>query len=204
MSETLQEKESLFSRFLMPVIVLTIICALAGTALAGLKIITAQQIEAQLLANVQAPALEKMFPAATNDPVADRKKFSLPDGREITAFPVYEDNKLSSIALEGIGTGYGGDLGVMVAFNLDNNTISRIGITIFKETPGIGTKVQTGRFLNQFSGRSNAALRSEGGEIDGISGATFSSKGTVTGVQQALNIFGEIKAELLQAWPAQI
>lgn len=196
-------KESLLTT-LMPVIMLTIICAVAGAALAGLKIVTAPQIESQLLANVQGPALTQMFPEADNNPLAERKKFSLEDGTMVTAFPIYENKKLTAVALEGIGTGYGGDLGVMVAFNLDNDTVRRIGITIFKETPGIGTKVKTGRFLKQFGGRASAALRSEGGEIDGVSGATFSSKGTVLAVQQAIGIFGTLKGELVQAWPEQI
>lgn len=196
-------KESLLTT-LMPVIVLTIICAVSGAALAGLKIVTAPQIESQLLANVQGPALGKMFPEASNDPLAERRKFSLEDGTVITAFPIYENRKLSAVAIEGIGTGYGGDLGVMVAFNLDNGTVRRIGITIFKETPGIGTKVMTSRFLKQFNGRENVALRSEGGEIDGVSGATFSSKGTVLGVQHAISVFGALKGELRKAWPEQI
>lgn len=196
-------KESLFTT-LMPVIVLTVICAVSGAALAGLKIVTAPQIESQLLANVQGPALVQMFPGASNDPLAERKKFSLPDGGEVTAFPIYENNRLVSIALEGTGTGYGGDLGTMVAFNLDNGTVRRIGITIFKETPGIGTKVMTNRFLRQFDGRDNVALRNEGGEIDGVSGATFSSKGVVLGVQQAIAIYGVLREELARAWPEQI
>lgn len=202
MSEA-KPKESLLTA-LMPVIVLTVICAVSGTALAALKIATADRIELQLLANVQGPALAKMFPQASNDPITERRKFTRPDGGVVTAFPIYENNKLTAVALEGIGTGYGGELGALVAFNPDNGSINRIGISVFKETPGIGSKILTGRFLNQFNGRSDVALRSEGGEIDGVSGASFSSKGAVTGVQQAIAIFGELKGELVKAWPEQM
>lgn len=198
-----EQKESLLTT-LMPVIVLTVICAVSGTALAALKIATADQIELQLLSNVQAPALAKMFPAPSNDPITERKKFTRADGSLVTAFPVYESGKLSAVVLEGIGTGYGGDLGALVAFNPENGSIKRIGISVFKETPGFGTKILTARFLNQFNGRSSVALKNEGGEIDGVSGASFSSKGAVTGVQQAMGIYGEIKDELLKAWPEQI
>ena len=195
-----EHKESLLTT-LMPIIVLTTICAVAGTALAALKVVTAEQIETQVLNNVQAPAMSKMFPNPGNNPIAERKKFTLADGTVVTAFPIYEGGKLISIALEGFGTGYGGELGTMVAFNLDNDTVNRIGVTIFKETPGFGTKILTARFMNQFNGRKNVALKSEGGEIDGVSGASFSSKGAVTGVQQAIGIYGELKDELLKAWP---
>ncbi len=205
MSETMDntQKESLL-KTLMPVIVLTIICAISGSALAALKIGTAEQIEIQLMANVQAPALKSMFPAASNDPVADRKKFNLEGGGVITVFPVYENKQLTSVALEGIGQGYGGDLGIMVGFNLSNDTMRNVGITIFKETPGIGSKINTGRYLKQFGGKSSAALRSDGGEIDGVSGATVSSKGSIMAVQNALELFKTVKPEIEKAWPAQM
>lgn len=198
------KKESLLTT-LMPVIVLTAICAVSGTSLAALKVATADQIEVQLLTNVQKPALEKMYPNISANPLEQRKKFALEDGSLVAAFPIYENNRLVAVALEGMGTGYGGDLGTMVAFNIDNDSINRIGVTVFKETPGIGDKALTARFLSQFNGRSSGiSLKNEGGDIDGVSGATFSSKGIILGVRQAMAIYGELKDELLKAWPEQI
>lgn len=197
------QKESLLQT-LMPVIVLTVICAISGSALAALKVGTAEQIESQLLANVQGPVLNSMFPAPSNNPIEERKKFTLADGAVITVFPVYENNKLTSVAIEGIGQGYGGDLGVMTAFNMADNTLRQIGVTISKETPGIGTKIQTGRYLKQFNGKSSVALRADGGEIDGVSGASVSSKGSVMAVQHAMGIFTSLKPEIEKTWPAQL
>lgn len=197
------QKESLLQT-LMPVIVLTVICAISGSALAALKIGTAEQIENQLLANVQGPTLKNMFPSTSNDPIEDRKKFTLADGSVVTVFPVYENSQLTSVAIEGIGQGYGGDLGVMTAFNLDNGSLRQIGVTVSKETPGIGTKIQTSRYLKQFSGKSSVALRPDGGDIDGVSGATISSKGSVMAVQHAISIFTLLKPEIEKTWPAQM
>ena len=64
------EKET-FLQSLMPVIVLTIIFAVAGATLAGIKIGTADRIQNQPLANVQGPALPRMFPHAANHPISD-------------------------------------------------------------------------------------------------------------------------------------
>ncbi|MDL2313733.1 FMN-binding protein [Desulfovibrio sp. OttesenSCG-928-C14] len=189
---------------LMPVVVLTIICAVAGATLAGVKIGTAERIENQLLVNVQGPALQKMFPHAANNVIAERKKFTVKDGRNVVAFPVYERHQLRAVAIEGIGQGYGGDLGVMVGFNIDNDSLYGIAITISKETPGIGSEVSSSRFTKQFTGSPDAvALRSNGGEIDAISGATISSTGAVNGVKEAAALYKELKAELVKAWPAQ-
>lgn len=194
-------KESLLQN-LMPVIVLTIICAVSGATLAGVKLGTAQRIEEQVLSNVQGPTLLRMFPQAENDLIAERKKLVRADGREVTVFPVREKNRLSAVAIEGFGPGYGGDLGVMVGFNLEAGTIRSIGITSSKETPGIGSRVAEPQFARQFAGKApSVALSSNGGDIDALSGATISSGASVTAVEEAGRAFTELKEEILKAWP---
>lgn len=206
MSSTLefeQPKESLLQT-LMPVIILTLICAISGATLAAVKIGTAEQIENQLLANIQGPTLRKMYPQADNDPIAERKKIATPSGDSVVVFPVYEKGNLSSVAIEGIGTGYGGDLGVMVGFNLAAGNIRSIGVTLSKETPGIGTQIQDGRFTKQFSGKKpSVSLRPDGGEIDAISGATISSKGAIIAVQNAGKNFESLRPEIEKTWPVK-
>jgi len=57
------------------------------------------------------------------------------------------------------------------------------------ETPGLGANVKEEPFYGQFAGKKGVlSLVKEGGQIDGISGATISSKGAVAGVNKALNI----------------
>ena len=202
--EETPEKETLLQS-LMPVIVLTVICALSGAALAGVKIGTAERIENQLLVNVQGPALQRMFPQAANDPIADRKTLTTASGKEVVVFPVYVNNNLRNVAIEGFGQGYGGDLGVMVGFNLENDTLSNIAITQTKETPGIGSEVGGDRFTKQFKNGTpdEMKLRSQGGKIDALSGATISSTGASNGVQDASGLYQELKPEILKAWQAK-
>ncbi len=183
------------------VVVLSAICGISGFALSYLKMITTIPIEEQVLTYVQGPALQRVFAQLDNDPVADRKKFTLENGESVIVFPAKKDGKLIGIAVEHVGKGFGGDIGVIVGFNLINDTLIGIGITTMKETPGIGTVVAEPRFTAQFVNKNtNIALKSNGGEIDAISGATVSSVGAVIAVSNAAKVYTEIKADALKTW----
>ena len=183
-------------------VVLSAICGIAGFALSYLKMVTAGPIEEQVLTYVQGPAIQRVFTHVDNSPVADRKKFTLSDGRSVTVFPARKDGKLVGVALENAGKGFGGDIGVMVGFNPANDTLVGIGVTTMKETPGIGTVITEPRFTDQFMGKGSAkvAFKSQGGEFDAVSGATVSSGGAVTAVANAAKVYTELKPEILKAW----
>lgn len=184
------------------IVVLTGICAISGGALSLLKTQTAPTIEEQLLTYVQGPAIKQVFTDVDNDPIADRKKFIHPvTGKEMNAFPAMKDGKLVAVALEEFGGGFGGDIGVIVGFNVEDDTLIGIGVTTMKETPGLGTVVAEPPFTKQFKGQSlQVDLKDNGGQIDGLSGATFSSIGVVTAVQHAADVYKGLKNNLLAAW----
>lgn len=183
------------------IVVLSAICGLAGFALSYLKMVTAPRIEEQVLTYVQKPALLRVFPDADNDPIAERKNFGLPDGGTITVFPARKDGKLVGVALENFGKGFGGDIGVMVGFDVRRDALMGIGVTTMKETPGLGTRIAEPTFTKQFVGAPPAvALTSQGGGIDAVSGATISSAGAVTAVGGAAKIYAALKDEILKAW----
>lgn len=182
------------------IIVLSVICSASGFSLAYLKESTAPIIEAQVLTYVQGPAIKEVYPAATNNPIEERKAFDV-DGRKVMVFPYMRDGKLQGVAIESQGKGYGGDLGVMVGFNMSNDTLLGIGITVMKETPGLGSKVAEPKFSGQFSNSPlTVDLKSRGGNIDAISGATISSNGAVTAVQDAAKTFQALKPQIQQTW----
>ena len=178
------------------IIVLSIICSISGFSLAYLKETTAPLIEIQVLENVQGPAITRVYPAADNKPVEDRKAFEL-NGRKITVFPYRQGDKLEGVALEGKGGGFGGDIGVMVGFNVNNDSLLGIGITTHSETPGIGTKVAEPKFTKQFQG---SGIDVDAKSVNAISGATVSSMGTINAVQSAAKDYKALKQQILQAW----
>ncbi len=101
-----------------------------------------------------------------------------------------KDGKLFGVAIEGFGQGFGGDIGVMVGFNVNDDSLINIDITTHKETPGLGSRVSEDSFKKQF----------EGGEIDAISGATVSSNGAVLAINDAGNQYKALKKEIINTW----
>lgn len=183
------------------VVVLSVLCGLSGFVLSYLKMVTAPRIEEQVLACVQGPALARVFAHVQNSPIADRRAFALEHG-SVTVFPALRDGRLVGVALEERGKGYGGDIGVMVGFNVADDSLEGIGITTLKETPGLGMRVTEQAFAGQFSGaRVPVALTAQGGGIDGVSGASISSAGVVAAVNKAAQVYSRIKPEILRAWP---
>ena len=134
------------------IVVLASICGLSGFALSYLKISTAPRIEEQVLTYVQGPAILKVFADIDNSPIAERKTFTL-DGAKVTVFPGKKDGRLVAVALEHFGKGFGGDVGVMVGYDVNRDTLTGIGITTMKETPGLGTRVADPAFTGQFTGK---------------------------------------------------
>ncbi|SKA86696.1 electron transport complex protein RnfG [Paucidesulfovibrio gracilis DSM 16080] len=178
------------------IVVLSLICGLAGLSLASLKKFTAPHIVEQELTFVQGPAIAAVFPTFNNDPVKERHVFTIPDtDQEITVFPAKKDDKLLGVAFETKSRGYGGQIGVMVGFTFDPGTVQGIGVTTMKETPGIGARVAKHGFTGQFRGHelTNLELRSQGGDIDAVSGATISSTASVMAVKKALSIYTALK-----------
>ena len=181
--------------------VLSVLCAVAGFILSYLKISTVTPIENQLLTYVQGPAILNVFKDVENSPIQDRKSFIVGDGKKVNVFPAIKDGKLCGVALEVFGQGFGGDIGVMVGIDVNNDTLVNIDITTHKETPGLGSRVSEESFTKQFKGKPYAvALKSQGGEIDAISGATVSSNGTVLAVNDAGNQYNTLKDEIIKTW----
>lgn len=182
-------------------VVLSLICGISGVTLAALKEATTPIIEEQVLTYVQAPAIESVLTEYNNNPIKDRKKFTV-DGKTVTVFPAINNGELTGLAFETAGKGYGGNIGVMVGFDMKSLNLSGIGITTLKETPGLGSRVAEHGYTTQFKGHSieTMDLKKNGGDIEAVAGATISSTGTVAAVQDAIAIFNTLKSKLAGGW----
>ena len=182
-------------------VVVALFSMVAGGLLAGIKVATEDRIELQQLTYVKGPALEQILAGCTNKPLDDR--FKIKDGEEEIDFFVAEfDGKRSTVAFEAVGTGFGGDIGVMVAVNLDSDEIVGIGVTTHSETPGLGSRAKTDpSFSKQFQGLSindSVKVKSDGGNIDAISGATITSQGVCAAIMASADIYKRLKNEILK------
>ena len=176
------------------VVVLTSIAAASGIALSAVYRITREPIEYQGIKFVKEPAVKKVLTGYDNDPIADRKKIVVGTDergrpREVTVFPAKRGGEVFAVAIEGRGKGYHGTIGVMVGIGKDGGVLD-IGITSHSETPGVGSKVTEPSFTDQFRGLKGTVA------VDALSGATYSSRGVVMAVEQAVGYVEKFKGEL--------
>ena len=178
------------------VVVLTLICAVSGLTLSLVYRVTEAPIEYQTIKFVKEPAVKKVLTGYDNDPILDRKKIVIgTDDRggpiELTIFPAKRQGEIFAVAIEGRGKGFHGTIGVMVGVSKQGK-ITDIGITSHSETPGIGSRVTETTYTNRFKGIPITGKL----KVDGISGATYSSKGVMSAVTQALGYVAKFREEM--------
>lgn len=181
------------------VVILTVLSAFSGGLLSGLRSATAARIEIQQLKFVKGPAIKTILTGVSNDPIADR--FSLKDGDVERKFFVGKyDGKANTVVLESSGKGYGGDVGLMVAVNMDDDTIVGAGVTTHSETPGLGAMAKDKPdFVSQFKGlpiEETFKVTNDGGNVNAMSGATITSRAVCAAATEAGSIYKKLKPQL--------
>jgi len=181
------------------VLVIACIAGLSGTSLTALKNSLSVQIENQRDVFVRGPALEQILENVENDPVSSRYAMTIED-KEFVFYPGFRNGECVAVAFETVGPGgYGGDVKVMVGFNLENSTILGVAATEHSETPGIGSRALEVSYLSQYFGKpisENFALQNQGGNIEVLTGATFTSTAVSKAVQNAAQIVREHQQEI--------
>jgi Na+-translocating ferredoxin:NAD+ oxidoreductase subunit G len=183
------------------VITLTVLAAFSGGLLSAVKSSTSELIEQAVLEFVQGPAILSIMQNVTNDPLADRFTIEV-EGEERNFFVGKINGVPKLLAFEAKGSGYGGELGVMVGIDIDTAQIHGIGITTHSETPGVGSRAATDvRFKSSFIGipltqDDRIRIQDDGGAIAVIGGATVTSRAVSAAVRQASSIFQEHQSQI--------
>jgi electron transport complex protein RnfG len=154
---------------------------------------------AQALDADQSQALAAVLPPHDNDPLAQPVTIA-DNGKSWTFFTARRGGKIVGTAFLAVSRlGYGGDIQVMVGVT-NGLRVARLAILPHHETPGLGDKIGAPQFYGQFAGRDLArtrwALRKDGGDIDGITGATVSSRAVVDAVRRGLEVCRRHAAEI--------
>ena len=99
-------------------------------------------------------------------------------------YTVKLEGKIIGYCLESVSSGFGGDMTLMVGYDEDA-TLCGVRVISHSETPGLGARVceNEENALSRYAGKSGNLVW--GQDIDGISGATISSKAVLAGVNQA-------------------
>lgn len=156
-----------------PGFILMIIAIISASSLAYINSITEPLIMDNRVAKVKV-SLQEIFPQAEN-------------------FDEVDGNYIAYLNKEKIGTikkvtspGYSSVLEFMVGIDLDGKIVGVIVLNQV-ETPGLGANVEKSTFLDQFNGKSQtqSRLKSEGGTIDAMTGATITSKAATVAIQKA-------------------
>jgi electron transport complex protein RnfG len=178
------------------VIVLTVICLVAGLMLAWVHGKTEGPIaEARLAAKMA--AMDDVLPENDGIDTSQTVSVSAAGSPEGAAYGLqlqlaFKDGAFVGAAFETVTQeGYGGEIRAMVGVTSDG-TVNGVRILQHKETPGLGAKVTTPAFLGQFVGKSAAnrwQVRKDGGEFDQITAATISSRAVVGAVKAGLDAY---------------
>ena len=189
-----------------PAIVLTLIALLAGAALGGIFYMTkdtiAEQEKAAKLQSYKA-VLAEAENFETNNAIDAKIEELSADGYG-TSFgkvkineAVIAKNDAGEVIGYGIsvtsGDGYDGDITLSLGIKTDDE-LQGIAFTELHETPGMGMRAEEPAFYEQFSHKTvqSFTLQKEASkedEIDGISGATFTSKAVTNAVNAGLDFY---------------
>ena len=181
------------------VVVLTVLSSFSGSLLAAIHHAMSDRIDYQKLKYVQGPAIREILEGASNDPLTDRFKLT-DNGIERSFYVGKFDGEANSVTFETFGNGYNGKIGVMVGINITEDKIIGVRVTTNIETPGVGSRAKSDlSFVSQFNDQTLAEsykIKPEGGQVDALSGATFTSRGVTGALTDASDIYQRLKPQI--------
>lgn len=176
-----------------PVVVLLAICVVIPLALSLTNKITVNRIA----------ELEKKNTNETMASLISAEEFEEKTFGSENIFNYYvaksEDKEIGYIFVTK-AKGYGGEISVMTAVNIDGTVKSVAILDASNETPGLGQNVTKESFYSQFTGKKEGVkvlkngADSEKNEIDAVTGATISSRAVTKAVNEALENYKIVKS----------
>lgn len=174
---------------------LGVISVCAGAALGGMYSITKDKIDEQEFEQ-RLNAIRQVAPPFTNDPVAEADTLTI-GGLPFIVYPAENKGALAGAAVEGVTmSGFSGEISVMCGFDKEGNVID-YRVLRHAETPGLGSKMEEW-FRDPTGARSvigknpsvtNFSVAKDGGDIDGITAATYSSRAFLEVMRNAFEAY---------------
>ena len=184
-------KNSNFETLVKPVIVLVVICLITSTMLAVTNNATAPIIAAQEEAAAQ-EAYQAVLPEA--DSFTDLT--SEVSTENIVA--VVKANNGAGYCVKATGKGYGGAVPAVIGFDNDGNIL---GVQFLQnsESAGFGMRLWDSSgdgavFADELVGKSGSVTLKQDG-VNGLTGATISSKAVISATNSAFACIDELKAK---------
>ncbi len=166
-----------FQDFVVPPLVLTVICLVVTVALVFTFNLTEPIIEQQAIEAANQARIAVLPGAAGFEEVVVEE---MPEG----GVDCYKATDDSGYVITGSARGYGGTMKVMAGIKNDG-TLAGVQVLEQNETQGLGSKVTEPAFTDQFVGKD---VNMSG--IETISGATISSRAFITALTNAYKVYG--------------
>ncbi len=138
-------------------------------------------------------AIKNVLPGYSNNPAREEYQVVY-KGRVYKLYPGRRGRRITGTAVESVTeSGYEGPIALLVGFNT-YGIITGVEVLEHQETPGYGDLIENTRsdFYKQFVGMNPAEtdirVREDGGAIDGISGATETSRAYCEAVRDAYEV----------------
>ena len=171
------DKKKMESTFFNMVLVLTVVALVSAFALGFTYIGTKDAIAAvQLKKTID--GIKAVLPEFDNNPYDE--KYSVEGFDGIEYYPAKKGEEYVGTAVKTFEKGFTEEVIIMVGFDKDGKIVNT-SVIQHKETPGLGSKMSTPKFKDQFMGKSvndqtGIRVTKDRGEIDAISAATISSR----------------------------
>lgn len=166
--------------FVLPIVVLTLICLFISAALAVTNSFTSPVITQAAAQRAEAARSEVI-------PAADGFELLAIEGLPKTVTEVYSTKNNVGFVFMITASGYGGDIRLICGIGPDGNIIATKTLA-HTETKGMGSKITEDGFAGQFPGEDSALSG-----VDIISGATISSKAYINAIKDAFTAFDLVK-----------
>lgn len=189
------------------VLVLVLICGISSAALTAARRVLEPRIEKQNDLFIRGPALNRLLGKPASELLDNKAIFSI-DNHPYPIFYLEDEGEITGLAVEAAGLGgYGGNISVMIGMDMRRDKMLGLEIVRHSETPGVGSQVEKPVFRNQWKNLSineRVELRREGGQIDAISGATYSSKAVVNGTNQIVDLMSRHRDDIIDSIRAKM
>lgn len=179
----MSQKKYKLKDILVPTLTLLIICTISALALGFTNNITKS-----IIANMEQKKLDDAMAIVL--PAENYVEIEIEQSKA-KLYKAIKDDRTAGYVSSSSETGYGGAVNVMVGIDLTGAVTKVNVVSCDDETPGLGQKIASDDFTNQFKGVSGSVEFGE--KVDAITGATISSTAVKNAVNKALELHNKYK-----------
>ena len=174
---------------LVPTLALFLICLVATVLLALTNNVTEAKIEENAVQTAVASRAE-VLPQVGDIPVASYSDDKTDEASGLVYNEGYDDaGNVVGYIFTSAAKGYGGDVKVMIGYDLTGTIVGFTVLDCSNETPGLGQNSKTPEFMGRFPGKTGELVvdknSNDGQNIQAITAATITSKAVVKAVNAA-------------------